>query len=122
MFTLLSLLVLVAWNRVAIFINCLHILVLILFLNHLDVVIQGSIPLHTIPHAIGLIMDIINTIAVDFSTCIDNLATTDPFLVVFLLSDEALHVVYLAKVVHFKSILGIYALIKKQERWLGSKV
>ena len=66
-----------------------------------------GIALHTVPHPVSLIVDVVDPIAVDFGASVDNLARPDPLLVFALLRNERSHVVNLPEVVHFERVLRI---------------
>ena len=80
----------------------------LLLLDHLDLLItRQRIPLHAVPHAIRLIVDIVNTIAIHFGPRVNYLSRSNPLFIVLLLPNEVLHVVYLTEVVHFKRVFRI---------------
>ena len=99
-------------DRVAIFVKLLLIFVLGLA-DDLDaiVIVEGGIPLHAVPHAVCLIVHVVNSVAIDFSSSIDDLTRLYPLFVIFLLFDELLHVVQLAEVVNFKCVLRVNLLL-----------
>ena len=81
---------------------------LLFFLDHLNLLITCQrVPLHSVPHAVSLIVHVIDAEAVDFGSRVNDLPRSDPLLVIALLADEGLHIVNLPKVVHFKGIFRI---------------
>ena len=83
---LFLLFVFVNFNRIAIFVKNLAAIFLFFFLYDVDLLFASdSIPLQTIPHPIGIVMNIVDTIAIDFGASIHDLARPDPLLVVLLL-------------------------------------
>lgn len=85
---------------------------LVFLLDDLDVFVDAGIALHSIPHSVGLVVDVVDSISVHFGASVDDLARSNPLLVVFLLSDECLHIFDIPKVVHLEGILGVDFLIK----------
>ena len=55
-------------------------------------------------------MDIIDSIAIDLSSSVNDLARLDPLLVIVLRVNEGLHVINLPEVVHLEGVFRIYFL------------
>ena len=103
-------------DRVTIFVQgCASLfLAFALFLDHLDLLVTcQSVPLHPVPHAVGLIVHVVDAEAVYFCSRVDDLPRSDPLLVIALRANEGLNIVDFPKVVHFKGIFRIDFLQKK---------
>ena len=80
--------------------------VLLVFLLY-DAIVARPMTHHAVQYAVSLIVYIINAIAVNLGTGIDDLTRANPLLIILLLANEVFHVLDLGEVVHFKSILRV---------------
>ena len=91
-------------------------LFVILLLNDFNVsYVPTCVPLHTIPHAVSLVVYVVDPVAIDFGSCVDNLARPDPLLVILLILDECLDVSQTTEIVHFKCVLRVDFLKNKDK-------
>ena len=117
---ILPLLLAHAWvlcNRIAIFV--VHLL-LRLFCRLFSFLLQDGVihvSQHAVPHAVSLVVHVVDTVAVDFGTSVDNLAGSDPLFVLFLLADELFDIDHIGEVVHLKGIFGV-DFLSKMGKWM----
>ena len=97
-------------NGVAFFIKILTFFRFLLLYDFNLLIACHRVSLHSIPHSVRLIVDIIDSIAIDFCSSVNDLARPDPLFVVLLRANESLYVINLSKIIDLECIFCVYFL------------
>ena len=97
------------WIAIGIILACLIVFLLYDFYFFIP---GQRISLHSIPHAVSFVVNVVDAIPVHFGACVNNLPRSNPLLVVFLRCDECLNVLNFTEVVELKGILSVDFLSK----------